>query len=177
MSPSATLQPQTAQPQTAQAKTAQAKSDPLPGIERRPTFLVHRINAELARIGNPLFRRLGVDLITSRILVLLLERDQAYVGDIVEIMSLPQSTVSHQLKRLESAELVLRQPDEVDQRVFIVTLTAKGRGVAKQCNQMSDEIYAHMFADVDAARMDVLVGELEALALRLRTLKTSNLKI
>jgi len=157
--------------------SAQQAADPLPAIEQRPTFLVHRINAELARIGNPLFRRLGVDLITSRVLVILLERGQAYVGDIVEMMSLPQSTVSHQLKRLESAELVSRKPDKVDQRVFVVTLTEKGQDVAVQCNRLSDEIYGQMFADVDASRMSLLVAELEALATKLKTLNTSNLQI
>jgi len=149
----------------------------LPNIAKRPTFMVHRINAELARIGNPLFRRLGVDLITSRILVVLLERGSAYVGDVVELMSLPQSTVSHQIKRLESAGLVARQADKSDNRAFIVSLTRKGTGVAEQCNLMSQAIYDEVFADVDTKRMAMLSSELENMVAKLKMVSSFNLDI
>jgi DNA-binding MarR family transcriptional regulator len=144
-------------------------------ITERPTFLVHRLNAELARVCNPLFRRLGVDLITSRILVILREQQFAYVGDIVEAMSLPQSTVSHQLTRLEASGLVTRRADKADNRAFVLSLTRKGQSVAQQCNELSDNLYAQLFAEVDANELAALISGLERMEQRLKAINATNL--
>ncbi len=147
----------------------------LPELSQRPTFIVHQLNAELARICNPLFRRLHVDLITSRILVILLERQNAYVGDVVEMMALPQSTVSHQIKRLVDAGLVERRADAADNRVYVVSLTRKGRQVADECNAISERIYAEVFGDFDARELESLVRNLETMGAKLKSLKASAL--
>lgn len=139
----------------------------LPAIEQRPTFLVHQINAELARVCNPLFKRFGVDLITSRILVILLEQPGIYVGDIVRLMALPQSTVSHQIRRLEEQALVRRMPDAHDKRVFLVHLTQRGAEAASACNRLSARIYESLFADVKPREMARLQKVLKAMANRL----------
>ena len=144
-------------------------------ITQRPTFLVHRLNAELARVCNPLFRRLGVDLITSRILVILHEQQFAYVGDIVEAMSLPQSTVSHQLKGLENAGLVTRRADKADNRAFVLSLTRKGQSVAQQCMALSDNLYAQLFGAEDAQALAQLMGGLERMEQRLKAINATSL--
>ncbi len=147
----------------------------LPELSERPTFLVHQLNAELARICNPLFRRLHVDLITSRILVILLERDTTYINDVVALMALPQSTVSHQIKRLVNAGLVERQADAADNRAYVVSLTTQGRNVAEQCNAISERIYAALFDDFDPDQMDDLINNLTLMSAKLKALKASNL--
>ena len=157
------------------AAAADKNKAPLPALSQRPTFIVHQLNAELARICNPLFRRLHVDLITSRILVILLERQSAYVGDVVEMMALPQSTVSHQIKRLVDAGLVERRADAADNRVYVVSLTRKGRQVAEACNAISKRIYAALFDDFDEAELNALVRNLENMGAKLKTLKASAL--
>ena len=149
----------------------------MPAVDQRPTFIVHRLNAELARICNPMFRRLGVDLITSRILVVLLEQQQAYIGDIVDIMALPQSTVSHQLKRLEAANLVKREADKADNRAIVVTLTRKGREVAMQCDHISAAIYEELFSDTADAQIEQLVKRLSELEGKLKSINAASLEI
>lgn len=155
---------------TQTAQTARTNS-----ITKRPTFLVHRLNAELARVCNPLFRRLGVDLITSRILVILREQSSAYVGDVVDAMSLPQSTVSHQLKRLEASGLVTRRADKADNRAFVLSLTRKGQSVAAQCNELSDSLYAQLFDEVDAKALEHLISGLERMEQRLKAIDATSL--
>ena len=162
-----------AAPSKRQAGTAAT----LPDLSERPTFLVHQLNAELARICNPLFRRLDVDLITSRILVILLERDTTYISDVVELMALPQSTVSHQIKRLVNAGLVERQADTADHRAYVVSLTRQGRNVAEQCNAISERIYAALFDDFDPDQMHDLVTKLTLMSAKLKALKASNLEL
>lgn len=112
----------------------------LPPIEERLSFLVHRITAQMARICNPMFRHLKVDILMSRMLVILLEKGPLPAGELVRIMALPQSTISHQLKRIEKLEYVVRKIDKDDSRSIIVSLTPRGRKTAKRCNELSREV-------------------------------------
>jgi len=117
-----------------------ARGRPLPPLEDRISFLMHRINAQMQRICNPRFERWGVDLVTSRMLVALLERGEMSSGDVVRTMALPQSTISHQIKRLEALGYVARRTDPVDSRIVIATLTKSGRVVAVAANELSRSV-------------------------------------
>jgi DNA-binding MarR family transcriptional regulator len=129
----------------------------LPPIEERLSFLVHRINAQMARICNPMFRHLKVDILMSRMLVILLEKGPLPAGELVRIMALPQSTISHQLKRIDKLKYIERSVDKADSRSIIVSLTPLGRKTAKKCNELSREVTGLLLqalgdADVDLVR-------------------------
>jgi DNA-binding MarR family transcriptional regulator len=117
-----------------------ARKRKLPPLQDRISFLMHRINAQMHRICNPRFERWGVDLVTSRMLVALLERGPMSSGEIVRTMALPQSTISHQVKRLEALGYVGRSTDPVDSRIVIATLTKAGREVAMAANELSRSV-------------------------------------
>jgi MarR family transcriptional regulator, organic hydroperoxide resistance regulator len=147
------------------ARTRSAPSSAAPPMNRRLTFQVHRVNAKVAQIANPLFRIQQLDLLSSRILVLLLERDEMRVGELVEEMVLPQSTISHQLQRLEKRKLLRRRRARDDNRSVAVSLTQRGLEVARQCNQLSLAVYQHMterLTDVEAAQLARLLGKMFA---------------
>ncbi len=146
-----------------------------PDIETRPTFIVHQLNAELARICNPLFKTFGVDLITSRILVLILEKENIGVGEIVRLMALPQSTVSHQVKRLAEQGFVVRKADAADKRLFSVHLTPQGTAVAQACNAMSQDIYRRLFSDLSTQQMQALNESLMLMAQCLAAFATQDI--
>lgn len=111
-----------------------------PRLLDRVSFLVHRINAHMLRQTNPLLKEWGIDLTESRLMVAILEMGAMSAGDIVRIMALPQSTVSHQLKRLEKLGYLSRTPSEKDSRVIIAALTSKGRQVASHANEHSQRV-------------------------------------
>lgn len=117
-----------------------ARSRKLPPLQDRISFLMHRINAQMHRICNPRFERWGVDLVTSRMLVALLERGPISSGDVVRTMALPQSTISHQIKRLEALGYVARSTDPTDSRIVIATLTNAGQEVAIAANELSRSV-------------------------------------
>lgn len=111
-----------------------------PRVEERYSFLIHRINAQLARICNPRFRRWKVDIDMARLLALLDQEGSMAVGDIVRIMALPQSTISHQLMRLMKLGYLIRAADPRDSRASIATLTPQGQTVARESNALSREV-------------------------------------
>jgi DNA-binding MarR family transcriptional regulator len=135
----------------------------LPAIEDRVSFQVHCVNAKLAQVSNKVFRFHQVDLISSRILAFLLEREEMRVGELVELMVLPQSTISHQLQRLDKRKLLRRRRTRQDNRSVAVVLTPLGRHVAQECSELSRSVYQRMtenLSDKDLRQLRLLLGKM-----------------
>lgn len=124
--------------------------EPVPStpLLERVSFLVHRVNAQMLRICNPHFQKWGVDLVTSRMMVALLESDSLTAGEIVKLMALPQSTISHQLKRLEKLGYITRENSPSDSRIVIARLTRQGREIANEANKLSRQVVTQMLQSI-----------------------------
>jgi MarR family transcriptional regulator, organic hydroperoxide resistance regulator len=131
---------------------------PSPPTHERVTFLIHRVNAKIAQVANPLFRVHQLDLVSSRIVVLLLEHREMRVGELVDRMVLPQSTISHQVLKLEKRGLIRRRRAADDNRSTSVSLTRRGEEVARECNQLSLAVYRHIVDGLSDAEADLLRG-------------------
>ncbi len=134
-------------------------------VEGRYSFLIHRINAHLARLCNPMFRRWRVDIDLARLLAVLDERGAMAAGEIVRVMALPQSTISHQVKRLEKLGYVRRTSDLRDSRIVTVTLTEAGHGVARDSNRLSRQVTSILEAalgDMDRRAFAAALGRVDA---------------
>ena len=132
--------------------------------EQRLTFLIARVNAGLSRVSKPMFKRFGVDPVTSRVLVLVLNRERTLVGDVVEFLGLPQSTVSHQVKRLEGAGLLMREQDDGDNRAYKLRLTTRGRRIARACDERSQRLNRSLAANLPPAALRTLLNDLTQLS-------------
>lgn len=142
----------------------------LPALEQRATFLIHRINAKLSQACHPVFAACDLDLYSSRILVALSQHGMLGVGALVELMALPQSTISHQLKRLEKNGYIQRTRARADNRSVEVRLTPRGQKVAETCNQLSREIYFAAVESFSDAEIETLRNLLERLFVNLPAL-------
>lgn len=112
-----------------------------PPLLDRISFLIHRVNAHLLRLMNPKLKAWGIDLTEARLLAVLLELGPLTAGDLVRVMALPQSTVSHQVKRLEKRGYLARTPDVKDSRIVIASLTEAGRAIAVQADENSRAVF------------------------------------
>lgn len=130
-------------------------------LEDRVSFLTHRINARLQQICNPVIAPYDLDLYSSRIIVALAEKQSMKVGELVDLMALPQSTMSHQLKRLEKSGYVLRTRSNLDNRTVLITLTPKGTEVAETCNRLSDLILSRVSLELSEEEIQVLSALLQ----------------
>ncbi len=140
---------------------------PAPPVYERVSFALHQLSAQMARICNPLFRKYGVDVLTTRILVLVLERETMPIGDMVRLLPLPQSTISHQVKRLEGMGYLARARGFPDRRVVSLMLTATGKLVAEACNALSVEVYRTMVGDMPIERVEAVRSDLGKMLERL----------
>lgn len=138
-----------------------------PPVYERLSFRIHQLNAQLARVCNPLFRQYKVDLISSRILVLVLELGTIRAGELVDRMILPQSTISHQLQRLEKLGYLERTRRNEDQRVVTVSLTPTGRLVANACEKLSLRVYSILVDGVDPGTLELMNTQIAGMVHRL----------
>lgn len=135
-------------------------TDKDPRLEERVTFLTHRINARLQQVSHPVISPYGLDLYSSRILFALAENGPMKVGQLVDLMALPQSTISHQLKRMEKSGLLIRTRSETDNRSVEVRTTEQGRAATRVCTALSDAIIERLNDEFDAGEMRVLIDGL-----------------
>jgi DNA-binding MarR family transcriptional regulator len=153
----------TPQSKANKANEGRGRGHQAPPTDQRVSFQVHRVNAKLAQVANTLFRYHDLDLISSRILVFLLEREEMRVGELVDLMVLPQSTISHQLQRLDKRKLVRRRRAREDNRAVAVTLTPAGRQVAAECHELSLNVYRRMtegLSDNEVRQLGKLLGKM-----------------
>lgn len=128
-----------------------------PPLSSRATFLVHRINAQILQICNPVLAAYDLDLYSSRILVALAEFGPMKVGGLVELMALPQSTISHQIKRLEKLGYLSRARSAHDNRAVEVSLTLRGAELAALCDDLSAAVYGPVRAAMAPEELETLV--------------------
>lgn len=119
-----------------------------PEMAQRVTFLVHRVSARIAMVGNRHFLVHGLNHYSARILVLMLEREELRTGELVDLMVLPQSTISSQLLALHKRRLIRRRRSRQDNRSVILTLTPAGIELARDCNQLSLRVHAATLRDI-----------------------------
>lgn len=143
----------------------------LPPLMERISFLTHRLNAQMARVCNPYFQTWGVDLVMSRMMVVVLEHGPLPAGEIVRFMALPQSTISHQIKRLEKLGYVEREQGKQDSRVRMVSLTANGREVALQANKLSEQVVRLMINSIGEENVEPVRAALKRADLALQDFK------
>ena len=95
-------------------------------------FLVHRVAASFNGWTAD-FRPLGLNVFSARVMVVLHINGAATVSELAEATALEQSTLSHILRRLTAARLVVKKRQAHDNRSVLVQLTARGRRVAEKC--------------------------------------------
>jgi len=132
---------------TSASSKADADADRL-AMEDRLTFLVHRVSARIASVGNRHFRAHELTHFSARILVLLLQHEELRAGELVELMVLPQSTISSQLQALHGKRLIRRRRSRKDSRSVILTLTPEGLELARDCDGLSLRVHHALLDDL-----------------------------
>ena len=93
------------------------------------------------------------------------------MGELVELMLLPQSTISSLLNVLRKRRLIRRRRDPKDNRSVIVSLTSAGVQLAGDCDGLSARVQELMLRDISAKDKQVAYGFLHSINERLRELE------
>ena len=136
-------------------------------LQQRLTFLIHTVSNRIGLFGQHLHREHGINHFTARILVLLLEFDELRISDLVELLVLPQSTLSSHLQVLQKKGLIRKRRSRKDSRSVYLSLSPTGLELAHACNDMSQKANAGMLEGIDPAECGVAIDFLRKISQRL----------
>ena len=125
-------------------------------------FLLSRV-ATLLNAWHADFKKLGLSVLSVRVMAVLSLNGGATVGELAEATSIDQSTLSHILRRLERAKLVEKTRQDHDNRTVRITTTPKGRVLAKKCHHTAVQHDAMLTRGLSAAEVRELKKALSRL--------------
>ena len=146
----------------------------IPMLSERISFRVHQLSAQMARITNPLFREFGIDVVSSQILLLVQERGSVGISELLGIVHLPQSTISHQIQRLEKRGYIRRERGGTDLRTVSISLTESGARVAGECEAISTRVYRAMVEGLQGNSAADVCSELDTMLDQLSQMKAAD---
>jgi DNA-binding MarR family transcriptional regulator len=114
--------------------------------------IVSRVHAE----STEEFRRMGFNLQSARVLIVLLQNPGCYIGQLAEITTIDDSTLSHMLSRLSRRGLLERRRSTADTRFVSVHLTTEGKRIARGCKTASDRRERKMLGPLSESEITTL---------------------
>jgi DNA-binding MarR family transcriptional regulator len=134
-------------------------ADPL-ALERQVCFALAVAARNVIALYRPVLEPMGLTHPQYLVMLALWGHEPLSVKDLSGLIALDPGTLSPLLKRLEAAGLVTRDRDPRDERNLAVALTAKGRDLRAQAEQVPPAI---------VERLGLPVAELERLHAALTT--------
>ncbi|MFF0607581.1 MarR family winged helix-turn-helix transcriptional regulator [Nocardia tengchongensis] len=131
--------------------------DPL-RLDRQVCFALAVANRAVLAVYRPLLEPMGLTHPQYLVMLALWGEAPMSVKDIGEAIQLDSPTLSPLLKRLEAAGLITRRRDSHDERNLVVDLTAAGRELRNEAEQIPPAVVARLgvsLADLEELR-DVL---------------------
>ncbi len=140
-------------------------------LDAQLCFALHAASRAMVQAYEPLLRDMGVTYPQYLVLLVLWEEGTVNVGRLGERLHLDSGTLTPLLKRMATSGLVERRRDERDERVVLVSLTARGRALQKQARTVPERLLCAM--DLDVKEATELRARLHRL---LRSLRNANPK-
>lgn len=119
-------------------------------------LLLNTVLAGLNYLSAKELSRLGVKTQGGRALVILLHQRRLRCSILSRMLGLEATALSHLLRGLARNRLIVRNRVENDNRAVEVSLTDKGRGVAKKCDAVTRAYERRMLEGLDARDLRAL---------------------
>ncbi len=128
-------------------------ADPL-ALDQQVCFAVVVAARNVVALYRPILEPMGLTHPQYLVMLALWQHAPLSVKRLSSLLQLDPGTLSPLLKRLESAELVVRRRDAADERQLAVELTDRGRALREQALQVPPAVIE---------RLGMPVGELQSL--------------
>lgn len=133
-------------------------------------FLVNRVAMVLGAIGINQYRKVGLSMMSMRVLLVLLFEKQANVGELALLASIDRTTLSHILRRLNKRGLVTRTRSAKDNRTVQVTLTGEGKILARKCRRAVQRVEAYITEGISDTQLRLVKDALRVLFVNVQRL-------
>lgn len=122
------------------AATPAMDIDQLLKLDNQFCFALYSASLAMTKTYKPLLENLGLTYPQYLVMLILWEQDDVLVKDIGERLFLDSGTLTPLLKRMESADLLERKRDAVDERQVRITLTANGRALKRKAHDIPTQV-------------------------------------
>ena len=146
-------------------KTATPPSPPELLLDNQLCFALYSASLAMTKLYKPLLDALGLTYPQYLVMLALWERDGLTVSELGERLFLDSGTLTPLLKRLESADLLVRLRDVQDERRVRITLTGQGRALRDGAQPIPHCVLAR--SQCTPADIGALTAQLHALRDRL----------
>ena len=135
-------------------------SDPALTLEDQLCFSLYGASMAINRAYKPLLDALEITYPQYLVLSALWEADGLSIGAIAERLGLDSSNVTPLVKRMETAELLVRVRNPADERQVVVSLTEQGRAMQARSACLGQTLFAA--ADLSVDRLVQLNKDVQA---------------
>ena len=141
-------------------------------LEHRTAYRFSMLAAQSTRCMADLYRKLGLTVGGWRTLSLIGRYEPIHPGSIAERTSVDPDKVTRAVDRLVDKGLVARKIDKLDRRRVVLTLTARGRRVHAEIDQVRravEEKFLSVLTKDELKGFNAVMDKLEAQARRIFT--------
>ena len=122
-------------------------TDPSLQLENQLCFLIYRLHRGVTDIYRPLLAELGLTYPQYLVMLALWGEDGQSVGELARRLDLDTGTLSPVLRRMQSADLLTRVRQPVDERSVRVHLTDDGRALRTKAAGIPAAVAARIIDD------------------------------
>jgi DNA-binding MarR family transcriptional regulator len=101
-------------------------------LDEHICFSLYACSRAIFRMYRPLLDELELTYPQYLVLLVLWDRRECSIKELSEILSLDSGTLTPMLKRMESANLVVRKRSEIDERVVNIRITDSGMALQER---------------------------------------------
>jgi len=146
--------------------------DPEDRSRRRGGYLLNRVARSMGRIFESLMRDASLSDIGNgegRLVYLLWKKGPVRQGELTAKAGIDKSTLALTLSRMEKKGLVSRQPDEVDGRGVVVSISESAAARAPAFESVSNKMNALFYRGLSEREIDSFEATLERILANLES--------
>jgi len=107
-------------------------------LENQLCFPLYASARLVTNLYTPYLKPLGITYTQYIVFLVLWENDNLTVGELGKKLYLDNGTLTPLLKKMEKAGYITRNRSKEDERVVVVSLTAKGKAFRQHCKDIPD---------------------------------------
>ncbi|MNI00795.1 Organic hydroperoxide resistance transcriptional regulator [compost metagenome] len=118
-------------------------------LDNQLCFSLYACSRAISRMYRPLLDELGLTYPQYLVLLVLWEKSNSTVKELSELLDLDSGTLTPMLKRMEGAQLLLRQRSAEDERVVEVRITESGLALRDKAMCIPETLLGSVGMDIE----------------------------
>lgn len=136
-------------------------------VDRYPFYQLNRVVSRYNVVIEAELRRIGIDIPTWRVLMILGEESPQPIGQIAKLAVINISTMMRIVERMDKAGLLKSTPSASDGRITELALSASGRAKLAAARKVTAPIYQRLIRGFSASDFSNLLDLLNRLYVNL----------